>query len=659
MIESSSDRPLISVVIPTYQRAPLLERSLESLTEQTLPRSQFEVVVIDDGSSDWTETICNRIAEEIQLRRLRIVNSGISAAKNLGLFVSRAPLVLFFDDDDTADPGLLEAHVEAHRAHPEENVAVLGYTTWAHELEVTPLMEYVTEIGQLLFAYHTVEDGDMRDHTYFWGGRSSAKRSFLAQHGSFHQDFPAIIEDIELGFRLAKHGLKVFHTRSARSYMLRAPAFDEFARRCVKRGRGLWLFNARHGEDPEVRRYCRVEEAIAKWPNLAPALDAKMALVRELEGRHSDAGELEESELAELRELYGWIFEALQAKGIAEAAAEAKEAREPSRAEPARLPEICPEPVFIIGAPRSGSSILAWSLAQHSELWTHTKSDVFFYMLEYPNLERAFETSLERPDSGWLGNHGITVDQFLAHIGMGLNALVTSAAGGRRWVDQTPANTYVVERLGRLFPQARFIHLLRDGRRVVHSMINFQRVLGDAENVEKWRSSGRLPSWAADFREACQTWAGLTHLASEFCCENPERTFTVTNERLITDSDGAMHDLLEFLSLRQEPGPAELLRTQRINSSFVGTGRAELAPPALSEPWLEWLPEQRHLFMEEAGELMVSCGFATEAELVAWADASGGVTASGGGQANGDGRTPSEIPLDELGSRADVPRPGD
>jgi glycosyltransferase involved in cell wall biosynthesis len=321
MTELGTDRPLISVVIPTYQRAALLERSLESLTEQTLPRSRFEVVVVDDGSTDWTEAVCDRIAEKIQLRRLRIENSGISAAKNLGLFVSRAPLVLFFDDDDTADPGLLKAHLAAHRVHPEENVAVLGYTTWAPELEATPLMEYVTEIGQLLFAYHTIEDGEMCDHTYFWGGRSSAKRSFLAQHGSFHQDFPAIIEDIELGFRLAKHGLRVFHARSARSYMLRAPTFDEFAGRCVKRGRALWLFNDRHGEDPEVERYCRVKEALAKWPRLAPALDAKMARVRKLEERHAGAGGLEEAELGELRELYRWSFDALEARGIAEAAA--------------------------------------------------------------------------------------------------------------------------------------------------------------------------------------------------------------------------------------------------------------------------------------------------------------------------------------------------
>ncbi len=48
----------------------------------------------------------------------------------------------------------------------------------------------------------------------------------------------------------------------------------------------------------------------------------------------------------------------------------------------APAPVICPEPIFIIGSPRSGTSILAWSLAQHSELWTEAESDIFFYMLK-------------------------------------------------------------------------------------------------------------------------------------------------------------------------------------------------------------------------------------------------------------------------------------
>jgi hypothetical protein len=118
-------------------------------------------------------------------------------------------------------------------------------------------------------------------------------------------------------------------------------------------------------------------------------------------------------------------------------------------------------------------------------------------------------------------------------------------------------------------------------------------------------------------------------IAMDFCRRNPERTHTVMNEQLITDSDDAMRGVLDFLGVPQEPGPARFLRANRINSSFAASGSAEQAPPALSEPWWEWLPEQRETFLENASEAMIECGLATEAELLA-----GAPSTDGGGTEN-------------------------
>src|SRR4051812_9846129 len=92
--------PLISVVIPTFNRAVLLRSSLDSLARQTLPATDYEVVVVNDGSADTTEDVCQEFASRMPMRYFYIKNSGISAAKNLGIFASSAPLILFFDDDD-------------------------------------------------------------------------------------------------------------------------------------------------------------------------------------------------------------------------------------------------------------------------------------------------------------------------------------------------------------------------------------------------------------------------------------------------------------------------------------------------------------------------------------------------------------------------------
>lgn len=601
--------PRIGVVIPTHERAELLERSLESLATQTLPSTAYEVVVVDDGSADGTADVCRRAAGSLPLRYLRIESSGISAAKNLGLFACKAPLVLFFDDDDRADPRLLEAHVEAHRAHPQDNVAVLGYTTWAPELEVTPLMEYVTEIGQLLFAYRNIEHGQALDHTYFWGGRSSCKRSFLVQHGSFDQELPAM-EDMELGYRLARHGLVVLHDRSAQSYMLRAVTFDEFARRCVKRGRALWMFHARH-PDPAVERYGRISEALQKWPSLAPSLPAKIERIRELEERHADDGGLDDSALAELRQLYGWAFEALEVRGIAEAQAEAfrRTARDtpPISSTQAQAAAICPDPVFIIGSPRSGTSVLAHSLAQHSEFWVSGESYFLFHLFSNGLAERAFDRAMEVAGSGWLRIEGVSREEFLAHVGMGLNALITSHSRGRRWIDHTPHYTLIVETLGRLFPGARFLHILRDGREVVHSMLNFADSHPDQEVREFLRS--RVP-WATEIRSACEFWRDHVEAAMAFCDLYPDRAMVVRYDDLVATPEATFRAIHDFLGAADEHGPADFLRSTRINSSFKG--RSRLSGAAIWELWGE---DERRLFTEVAERTMDRCGFSIPDEL--------------------------------------------
>jgi glycosyltransferase involved in cell wall biosynthesis len=309
--------PRISVVIPTFNRAELLRASLDSLARQTLPVDAYEVVVVNDGSSDATEAVCTEFASRLRLRYFYIRNSGISAAKNLGIFAASAPLLLFFDDDDIATPTLLEEHLRAHRAHPAEHVAVLGYTAWAPSVTVTPVMEYVIDIGQQLFAYRSLKDGQRLDYTYFWGGRSSCKRSFLTRHGVFNQSFRSIIEDIELGFRLSRFNLQVVFHRPAVSHMVRPILYDDFCRRCERVGAALHLFDKLHA-DPSVRRYCQVGQAKASWDRIERDLGMAYYRVRELEAEIESQPDraADPAVRTELHKLYKWTFDAFKMRGI-------------------------------------------------------------------------------------------------------------------------------------------------------------------------------------------------------------------------------------------------------------------------------------------------------------------------------------------------------
>src|SRR6266566_60708 len=266
--------PAISVIIPTFNRSAMLADTLESFAAQSLPKNRYEVIVVDDGSKDTTREVCRDFASRIELKYLHIDNSGTSAAKNTGVLASRGKILLFFDDDDIADHRLLEEHLKAHEHHQAENIAILGYTTWAPTLSVTPLMRYVTDIGGFLFAYGGLKDGQMLDFTYLWAGRCSCKRSFLAKHGVFNRQFRAPgIEDIELGYRLSRFGLRVVFHRAAISYMTRALTFDEFCKRCERQGEAVFLFSRLH-DDPVVQQYCQLADPFIE--NCAVAVDPEV-----------------------------------------------------------------------------------------------------------------------------------------------------------------------------------------------------------------------------------------------------------------------------------------------------------------------------------------------------------------------------------------------
>ena len=272
----------------------MLGATLESFTAQSIPKNRYEVIVVNDGSKDSTPDVCRAFASRIELKYLHIDNSGTSAAKNTGILASRGKILLFFDDDDIADHHLLEEHLKAHEQHRAENVAVLGYTTWAPTLSVTPLMRYVTDIGGFLFAYGDLKNGQMRDFTYLWAGRCSCKRSFLAKHGVFNRQFRAPgIEDIELGYRLSRFRLRVVFHRSAISYMTRAPTLKEFCDRCERQGEALFLFSRLH-DDPIVQKYCQLADPFidnravsvdpeTRWPEVAALFREKIDQAERIE----------------------------------------------------------------------------------------------------------------------------------------------------------------------------------------------------------------------------------------------------------------------------------------------------------------------------------------------------------------------------------------
>lgn len=115
--------PEVSVVIPTYNRAAMVrEAALSVLAQRGV---DFELIVIDDGSTDGTAGDLARLREESggQVRIERIENSGVAAARDRGVALARAPLVAFLDSDDLWMPDKLARQLDFMRAHPECEVS--------------------------------------------------------------------------------------------------------------------------------------------------------------------------------------------------------------------------------------------------------------------------------------------------------------------------------------------------------------------------------------------------------------------------------------------------------------------------------------------------------------------------------------------------------
>jgi Sulfotransferase family len=276
---------------------------------------------------------------------------------------------------------------------------------------------------------------------------------------------------------------------------------------------------------------------------------------------------------------------------------------------------ICDKPVFIIGSPRSGTSVLAWSLGHHPSFWASQETGFLEHLYTDEAVQRTYEASTfgETP---WLFEFGIDRPEFFEYMGLGVNALLTSRSGGRRWIDQTPGYTFMLDTIILLFPGARFLHIVRDGRAVVRSMLNFM-----PEVVEN------APSWSRNFDDAVLTWRDFVYAALDFERRYPDRTLRVTNEDLSDDAWPEFEKILEFLEEPPSDRPANFFSTSRINSSFTSlvwgsddrdaAERQDAAARLPStrndgeEAWKAWSEEERSYFMSFAGELFESLGYGT------------------------------------------------
>lgn len=207
----------LSVIIPTYNRAEILRKCLEKLLNQK--GVDFEVIVVDDGSTDNTREVVESFLGQNTLHYIYQKNALQGVARNNGFKKATGDIILFIGDDIFPQSGFLKAHHDAHVKNSDESIVVLGHSTWDPDCNINDYMRFLESSGWQ-FAYNRLTPGivsDPKPYKFFYTSNISLKKS-LFQKESFDENFKVYgWEDIEYGYRLwKKYKMKLFYEPKAK-----------------------------------------------------------------------------------------------------------------------------------------------------------------------------------------------------------------------------------------------------------------------------------------------------------------------------------------------------------------------------------------------------------------------------------------------------------
>ncbi|MFC4701038.1 glycosyltransferase [Glaciecola siphonariae] len=202
---NNSNYPLVSVIMPAFNRQSEIKMAITSLFNQSYTR--YELIVIDDGSTDETanvvEEICRNNAQAQTINLIKQpVNLGVSAARNAGLKASKGDIIAYLDTDNEWDADYLAIAVDHYLKHPEAESAYAGQEVWY--VDPYNQQEFRTNIRLLPFNRSSLENGNFIDLNVF-----SHTRSALEKYGIFREDMRRLV-DWELILRYTEQRPPVF-----------------------------------------------------------------------------------------------------------------------------------------------------------------------------------------------------------------------------------------------------------------------------------------------------------------------------------------------------------------------------------------------------------------------------------------------------------------
>jgi hypothetical protein len=206
-----------SIVIPTWNGAGLLNDALLSLRRQT--RRDFEIIVVDNGSTDGTAALLAAQHPDVRLIEMGR-NRGFAAAVNAGIGAARGDLVVLMNNDVEAAPGWIAALIDAMDAHPTAGTCASRMLSHADPSRIDSAGDefglFATSIG------HGELDGPAFDIPAYvlsaCAGAAAYRRAVLEETGGFDERFFAYLEDVDLGIRCQLAGWDCLYVPAAVVY---------------------------------------------------------------------------------------------------------------------------------------------------------------------------------------------------------------------------------------------------------------------------------------------------------------------------------------------------------------------------------------------------------------------------------------------------------
>jgi GT2 family glycosyltransferase len=222
-----------SIIVATYNRKQPLVRLLATLANQDVPRDEYEVVVVDDGSAEDVTPVVEPFASAMQVVVLRQSNSGVAIARQRGVERARGRIVVFLDDDMLAAEDFVAQHLAAHEGHDDR--VVMGELLPDPCIGRMPLFERYHAYQLQRFADGWSRTGTFSGHDVYTGNLSLTRDLFF-RAGGFDPAFH--IEDVELGVRLEQAGARfVFSRKVATVHASDHTSLEKWLDRSVRDGR--------------------------------------------------------------------------------------------------------------------------------------------------------------------------------------------------------------------------------------------------------------------------------------------------------------------------------------------------------------------------------------------------------------------------------------